>query len=151
QQATAMGDPSLGKLAGHHSLKAWGTRLGMPKIGTDIEVWAEWTPEMQERCARDARITKMTWQFLQPDGQAAEALTLEHRVVPICDEITTTGIPFDAEAGRRQSKDWTERRATLEARLREQFPQIKNWNSRQQIAKLLEARGWVPEKRTEKT
>src|SRR5262249_12557023 len=38
-----------------------------------------------------------------------------------------------------------------EAQLRAQFPQIKNWNSRTQIAALLEARGWKPERRTEKT
>jgi len=151
QQATAMGDPSMGKLAGRHSLEAWGVRLGMPKVGTDIEVWAEWTPEMQARCVGDTQVTKAVRQFLQPDGQAAEALALEHRVVSICGEITIAGIPFDTEAGERQSKDWTERRNILEARLREQFPQVKNWNSRKQIAELFESRGWVPEKRTEKT
>jgi DNA polymerase-1 len=151
QQATAMGDPPLGKLTGRHSLKAWGARLGMPKVGTDIEVWAEWTPEIEERCIGDVRLTKALWRFLQPGGQAAEALTLEHRVAPICDEITATGIPFDSEAAERRCAQWVERRSALEARLREQFPQIKNWNSRTQIAALLESRGWVPEKRTKKT
>src|SRR5262249_4127548 len=65
------------------------------------------------------------WQFLQPDGQAAEALRLEHRVAPICDEITTAGIPFDSEAAEQQHKQWTERRDALEARLREQFGQAQ--------------------------
>jgi len=151
QQATAMGDPPLGEFAGRHSLEAWGARLGIPKVGADIEVFSEWTPELQQRCVGDTRLTKAVWQLLQPDGQAAEALTLEHRVVPICDEITTTGIPFDAEAAKQRSEQWTERHVALEARLCEQFPQIKNWNSRKQITKLLESRGWVPEKRTEKT
>jgi DNA polymerase I-like protein with 3'-5' exonuclease and polymerase domains len=151
RQAQAMGDPSLGKIAGSHSLKAWGARLGMPKVGTDIEVWAEYTPEMEARCIGDGQLTKTLWQFLQPDGQATEALTLEHCVVPVCDEITATGIPFDSEAGEQQSAQWTERRNALEARLREQFPQIENWNSRTQIAALLESRGWMPERRTKKT
>ena len=59
-QAAAMGDPKLGKLRGRHSLEAWGVRLGIPKVGTDIETWAEWTPELQERCVRDTRLTKGT-------------------------------------------------------------------------------------------
>jgi len=42
-QAATMGDPKLGKLRGRHSLEAWGTRLGIPKVGDDIEVWSEWT------------------------------------------------------------------------------------------------------------
>jgi len=151
QQATAMGDPPLGELAGRHRLEAWGLRLGIPKVGADIEVFSEWTPEIQARCVGDTRLTKTVWQFLQPDGQAAEALALEHRVVSVCDEITTTGIPFDAEAAEQRRKQWTDRLAALEARLCEQFPQVKNWNSRKQIAELLESRGWVPEKRTEKT
>ena len=162
QQATAMGDPSLGKLAGSHSLQAWGARLGMPKVGTDIEVWTEYTPEMEARCIGDGRLTKKVWQFLQPDGQTVEALTLEQRVAPICDRITTDGIPFDSDAGERLRAQWVERRNALEARLREQFPQVKNrnsrkqitvknWNSRKQITALLESRAWIPEKRTEKT
>jgi DNA polymerase I-like protein with 3'-5' exonuclease and polymerase domains len=151
QQATAIGDPALGKLAGSHSLEAWGARLGMPKVGTDIEAWAEYTPEMEARCIGDGQLTKTLWQFLQPDGQATEALTLEHHVVPVCDEITTAGIPFDSDAGERLRAQWVERRNALEARLREQFPQVENWNSRKQITALLESRGWIPEKRTEKT
>jgi DNA polymerase I-like protein with 3'-5' exonuclease and polymerase domains len=149
-QAAAMGDPKLGKLRGRHSLKAWGTRLGIPKVGDDIETWAEFTPEMQERCAGDVLLTKALFQFLQPDGQPQAALSLEHRVATICDEITATGIPFDRAAAEQRQKQWAARCNELESRLRQQFPQIKNLNSRQQIAKLLEERGWVPEKRTKK-
>ena len=32
-----MGDPPLGKLRGRYSLEAWGARLGIPKIGADID------------------------------------------------------------------------------------------------------------------
>jgi DNA polymerase I len=150
-QAAAKGDPKLGKLRGSHSLKAWGARFGTPKIGTDIEVWSEWTPELQERCIGDVRLTKALWHFLRPDGQPAEALALEHRVAAVCDDITAAGIPFDRKAALALQKQWTARCETLKLRLRQQFPQITNLNSRQQIARLLEERGWVPEKRTEKT
>jgi DNA polymerase I-like protein with 3'-5' exonuclease and polymerase domains len=150
-RAAAMGDPKLGKLRGRHSLKAWGSRLGIPKAGDDIEIWTEFTPEMLERCTVDVRLTTSLFQFLQPSGQPAAALGLEHQVTLICDEITATGIPFDRGKATLLQEQWTARRNERELRLRQQFPQIKNLNSRQQIAKLLEERGWVPEKRTEKT
>ena len=47
-------------------------------------------------------------------------------------------------------EQWTKRRAALAAQLQQQFPGT-NLNSRPQIGALLEARGWVPEQRTEKT
>src|SRR5262249_13834727 len=150
-QAAAMGDPKLGKLRGRFSLKAWGARLGIPKVGDDIETWAEWTPEMQERCVGDVRLTKVILEFLKPCGQPAEALALEHRVASVCDAITAAGIPFDRKVAEQRQAEWTARRDRLELRLRQQFPQLKNLNSRQQIAALLEERGWVPEERTEKT
>jgi DNA polymerase I-like protein with 3'-5' exonuclease and polymerase domains len=151
RQTAAMGDPPLGKLTGRHSLEAWGMRLGIPKTGTDIDAWAAWTPEIQERCIGDARLVKSLWHFLQPDGQASKALALEQRVAPICDEISAAGIPFDAEDGERQRDQWMAQRAGLEAKLHTQFPEVTNWNSRQQIAALLQSRGWVPDRRTEKT
>jgi len=150
-QAAAMGDPKLGKLRGRFSLKAWGARLGIPKVGDDIETWAEWTPEMQERCVGDVRLTKVILEFLKPCGQPAEALALEHRVASVCDAITAAGIPLDRKVAEQRQAEWTARRDRLELRLRQQFPQLKNLNSRQQIAALLEERGWVPEERTEKT
>jgi hypothetical protein len=39
-KASKMGDPSLGKLMGGHSLEAWGARFGTPKTGTDITDWS---------------------------------------------------------------------------------------------------------------
>jgi DNA polymerase-1 len=149
-RAAAMGDPALEKLRGRYSLEAWGARLGIPKIGADIEDWSKWTPEMQERCAGDVAICKALWRFLQPDGYSKQAIELEHRVAVICNQITTAGVPFDIEAAERLRQQWTTRRAELEAQLLEQFPDT-NLNSRAQIGVLLEARGWVPEKRTEKT
>ena len=149
-QAVAMGDRPIGKLRGRYSIEAWGARLGMSKIGAGIEDWSKWTPEMQERCAGDVGICKRLWQFLQPDGYSQQALDLEHRTATICNQITADGVPFDTEAAERLRQQWTLRRAELEVQLSQQFPGT-NLNSRAQIGVLLEARGWVPEKRTEKT
>jgi hypothetical protein len=149
-QAATMGDPPLGKLRGRYSLEAWGARLGLPKIGTDIEDWSAWTPELQERCAGDVAICKALWHFLQPDGYSRQASELEHRAATICNRITTDGVPFDTAAAEQLRAKWTARRSELEAQLLQQFPGT-NLNSRMQIGALLEARGWVPGKRTEKT
>jgi hypothetical protein len=134
--AAAIGDKSFGKLRGRYSIEAWGERLGIPKTGTGIENWAEWTPEMQERCAGDTLICKALWRFLQPDGYSQDALALEHRVAAICDELTATGVPFDLAAAEQLRQQWTTRRAELEAHLLEQFPGV-NLNSRLQLGRLL--------------
>jgi DNA polymerase-1 len=149
-QAGAMGAPRLGKLRGRYSLEAWGIRLGIPKIGADITDWSQWTPEMQERCGGDVAICKALWRFLQPDGYSQEAMTLEHRVAAVCDRISADGVPFDSAAAEQLREQWTAQRAALAAQLSQQFPGT-NLNSRPQIGALLEARGWVPESRTEKT
>jgi DNA polymerase I len=149
-QATAMGDPPLGKLRGRYSLEAWGIRLDHPKTGTEIEDWSRWTPEMQARCVGDVALCKKLFHFLNSDDYSQEALALEHRVAAICARITSDGAPFDREAALQLQEQWTARRADLARRLALQFPGTK-LSSPTQIAKLLEARGWVPDQRTEKT
>jgi DNA polymerase I-like protein with 3'-5' exonuclease and polymerase domains len=149
-QSAAMGDPPLEKLRGRYKIEAWGARLGIPKVGADLEDFSTFTPEMMARCVADTLICKRTWQFLQPDGYSQYALELEHRVAPLCDEIANAGIYFDTDAAKRLERQWTARHAELEAQLHKEFPGV-NLNSRKQIGELLEARGWVPEARTEKT
>jgi DNA polymerase I-like protein with 3'-5' exonuclease and polymerase domains len=150
-QAAAMGDPKMGKLHGRHSLEAWGIRLGLAKVGIELEDFSQWSLELQERCVSDVSITIELWCFLQPDGQPPAALELEHRVSRICAEITTAGIPFDRGAGEQLAQMWADRIAVLRAQLLEQFPSLENPNSRTQVGELLEARGWIPASRTEKT
>lgn len=148
-QAAAMGDPALGKLRGRHSLEAWGVRLGIRKIGADITDWSVWTPEMQERCAGDVTICKALWRFLQPDGYSQQALELEHRASTICNRIPADGVPFDRERAGLLRQKWETRHAELKAQLQQQLPGM-NPGSRLQIGRLLEARGWIPERRTKK-
>src|SRR5262249_6288875 len=139
------------KIYGKYSLEAWGVRLGEMKIGAEIEDWSKWSPEIQARCVGDVNICRQLWQFLRPDGYPRTALELEHEAAAICDRITTDGAPFDTGAAERLRQDWEARRATLEAQLLAQFPAVKNLNSRVQIGRLLESRGWKPQKRTKKT
>ena len=59
-------------------------------------------------------------------------------------------MPFDIAAAERLRQQWTTRLSELETQLAQQFPGVK-LSSRRQIGALLEAKGWVPERRTEKT
>src|SRR5262249_37750808 len=144
-------DKAFKKIWGAHSLQAWGVRLGLAKVGTEIEIWAEWTPQMQARCVSDVVINKAFWRFLRPDGYSQAALELEHTVAAICDRIVSDGVPFDVGAAAQLRMDWETKRAALAAPLREQFSTVKNINSRPQLGALLESQGWVPAKRTPKT
>jgi DNA polymerase I len=144
-------DAAFGKVFGRYSLEAWGVRLGLAKIGAELENWTEWTPEIQARCTGDVTINKAFWRFLRPDGYPQAALELEHVVAAICERIVMDGVPFDTVAAEQLRQDWEARRDTLAAPLREQFPTVKNINSRPQLGGLLESRGWVSAKRTPKT
>jgi DNA polymerase I-like protein with 3'-5' exonuclease and polymerase domains len=149
-QVAAMHGPKLKKLRGRYSLEAWGARLGVAKVGADLENFSTWTPELQTRCASDVKITMALWRFLQPDGYSAQAMELEHRVDVICNRIEADGVPFDDAAAARLEHQWSAEYSELKALLRVQFPGM-NPNSRKQIGAQLEARGWIPEDRTEKT
>jgi DNA polymerase I len=148
--ATARGGTGIGKLRGRHSIEAWGARLGIAKVGVDIEDWSVWTQEMQARCAADVQICKALWHFLQPDGYSKYAVELEHRTAEVCDAIETAGVPFDVAGAQRLADRLRVRRAELRGPLQAQFPGV-NLNSNQQLIPLFESRGWRPSKRTEKT
>jgi DNA polymerase-1 len=144
-------DAAFGQVHGKYSLEAWGVRLGMPKIGAELNDWSQWTPELQARCVSDVAICKRLWQFLQPDGYCRAARDLAHRSAAICNQITVDGVPFDTAAAEQLREQWQTRRVVLETRLRELFPDVNNFNSRIQIARVLETRGWQPERRTKKS
>jgi DNA polymerase I-like protein with 3'-5' exonuclease and polymerase domains len=146
-QVAAMRGPKLGKLRGRYSLEAWGVRLGVAKVGAEIEDFTAWTPELQARCVGDVAITTAVWRFLQPDGCSAQAIALEHRVDAICHQIEAAGVPFDDIAAERLERRWSAECAELKVQIGNRFSGM-NPNSRPQIAQQLEARGWVPEERT---
>jgi DNA polymerase I-like protein with 3'-5' exonuclease and polymerase domains len=149
-QVQAMTGLKLGKERSRHRIEAWGLRLGIPKVGADITDWSAWTQQMQDRCIADVEINVALWRLLQPDGYSRVALELEHQVSRVCDQITADGAPFDLEAAARQDKEWRAQLSELEVQLKQQLPGIK-LSSRPQIGKMLEEKGWKPEKRTEKT
>ena len=41
-----------------HSLEVWGNRLGIPKVGVDIDNFSEYTENIRNRCIRDTKINR---------------------------------------------------------------------------------------------
>jgi DNA polymerase I-like protein with 3'-5' exonuclease and polymerase domains len=120
-QATAMGDPPMGRHHGKHSIAAWGLRLGKCKPHEDITDWSKWTPEMQERCVGDVQITTLLWQFLNADAYSREARELEHRIAPLCARIEQDGVPFNVTKAGKLRDEMVARKAALGAQLTRQF------------------------------
>lgn len=55
-------------LVGKHSLKAWGYRLGVLKSSIadseGVTDWSSWTPEMEDYCEQDVRVTVALYKLL---------------------------------------------------------------------------------------
>src|SRR5262245_37552941 len=46
-------DTAFGHIHGHYNLESFGVRLGMSKVGADIDDWSQWTADIQARCVAD--------------------------------------------------------------------------------------------------
>ena len=110
-----------GKQYGSHSIEVWGARLGIPKKGTDIEDWSEWTQEMQDRCESDvevlyALIKHMNlWQFSE------QSRGLEHRIALVCNHMEEEGWPFDVKAAASLHAELVQEKDRLETELVKTF------------------------------
>lgn len=148
------------ELIGRHSLKAWGYRLGIHKgdFNTgDLEVFKDWSPEMQSYCEQDVHLTKTLWDRIKKQNYAEEAVKLEHSFARIIHKMELNGFGFDKAGADRLVLKLMQRRAELELGLQRVFPptlvHLKtktkeipfNPGSRNQIAERLTQRyGWKP-------
>lgn len=120
------------KLRGHHSLKAWGYRLGEYKgtYGEQEEAWEHFNEPMMEYCAQDVRVTckllemilKNTWYF--KDGEISEsiyAVQVEHRAAWTLAKMERNGFPFDKDGAERLYSTLAAERANLKIQLIRKF------------------------------
>lgn len=85
-----------GNLHGSHKLEAWGRRLNCHKAAYEGP-WDVWSPEMHDYMIQDVEATYALWKHLDLDKQSQQALTLEHRIARVCNEMTAAGWPFDRD------------------------------------------------------
>jgi len=115
-----------GNLMGRHKLKAWGYRLGVLKgkveDAEDGEKWFEkWTPELEEYCKQDVRVTKAFLDLIESKKYSQQALDLEHEFKVYMIDQEREGLPFDEESAKSLYAELAAERATLEAALQTVF------------------------------
>ena len=80
------------QLIGRHSLKAWGTRLGILKgdFGETSD-WSEYTEEMGEYCCKDVEVTQALWKYIQEENPSDFPVILEHEFAQVVSEQEANG------------------------------------------------------------
>ena len=154
-------------LRGHHSLQAWGWRLGNHKgafrVDIDENKWKVFTPDMLDYCAQDVEVLHTLMHFLTRRPYPRECLKLEHAVATTCAQMERSGWPFDEDRAKGLLGMLTEERSQIRTELQIALPptpvskagktrlQEFNPGSRKQIAdRLIEKYGWKPDKTTTK-
>jgi DNA polymerase I-like protein with 3'-5' exonuclease and polymerase domains len=159
-------------LEGGHSLKAWGERLGYPKIEFD-DFDGGLTDEMLTYCIQDTLVTKQLYERLVTEFDRLKfdkrSLDLEFNVQHIIAQQEVNGFKLDERKAIELKAELTHKLVDIEASLQSIFPTktverisektgkklkdaviVFNPGSRKQIAERLQEKGWKPERFTEK-
>jgi DNA polymerase I-like protein with 3'-5' exonuclease and polymerase domains len=155
-----------------HSLAAWGERLGYAK--GDFNDWdAGATPEMEQYCIQDTRVTAKLYNHLvttlQSEKFSQRSIDLEHNVQAIITKQEENGFKLDEVKALQLLSLLKTKLDTIHVEMATIFPDhietgrvskngkpLKdiitpfNPGSRKQIAERLQEKGWKPTKRTEK-
>lgn len=160
------------QLAGGHSLRAWGERLGDYKDDfTDFD--GGLSDEMIEYCKQDVAVTRQLHRHLLKElgewTDASQSIELEHYVAMIINKQEQNGFKLDLQRATDLRNEITGRMVDIEQQLQEVFPPIveERWSektgkrlkdkvtvfnvgSRKQIAERLQGLGIKFDKMTEK-
>jgi len=115
-------------LEGGHSLESWGARLGIAKVGVDISDWSVFTPEMLERCISDCNINHALYDYLLQKARIdyrdkfRKAITLEHEVAWICQDMHENGFGFNIEKAKELYEEIKAKVEAIDVHLQEAFP-----------------------------
>jgi len=145
-----------------HSLRAWGDRLGFPKM--ELENFKTYTEDTLEYCKNDVDLTEHVYKKLLQDGRAfSEAsIKMEHRIRAIIDQQEKNGFALDIRKAIGLLSRLADEAHDLEAWSKVTFsPNVMelktktkytafNIGSRQQIAERLMELGWKPKHYTDK-
>lgn len=108
------------RLAGRHSLEAWGYRLGVPK-GEFNGPWDTFTPEMAQYGMGDPETTLALVEKIEAQGYSEEAIRLEHRVAHIMFMQEQHGFYFYRDKAERLAVELQAAIASMEDELRGAF------------------------------
>lgn len=116
------------KLAGSHSLEAWGHRVGLWKGDYSklmeeqgLDPWASWSEEMQNYCVQDVEVTEALYRKIVEKNYSEQALELEHRVAFIIAQMERNGFRFNVPAAEKLYVELSMAREELGEQLRSIF------------------------------
>lgn len=111
-------------VCGKHNLKAWGTRLGFPKMDFEVSNFEKFTPEMLEYCIRDVELTKKLYEKLTTKDFSLESIDLEHQITFITKQQEKKGMGFDVLKAQQLHATLLSKSNELKLKLDETF---KDW------------------------
>lgn len=153
-------DPSID---GGHSLDAWGSRLGFPKL--EFSDFSTFSDEMLKYCVNDVRLTVKLYTHLVSKLKkfSARSIQLEHTIRAIVDQQERNGFTLNIREASCLVAKLSEEASQIEEEMQQIFPPIVeerysektgnrlkdkvtvfNPGSRQQIANRLMEKGWKP-------
>jgi DNA polymerase-1 len=122
------------RLAGRHTLEAWGYRLGEHKgdytewckqAGIE-DPWSTWSTEMQIYCEQDVTVNvKLVEAIRKAGGLGHEALEIEHALAFYLAQQERNGVVFNLAQAIELQAALSSRREELRQKLVERFGQIE--------------------------
>lgn len=110
------------KLAGSHSLKAWGYRIGEHKDSHgETEDWTKLSDEMVEYCRQDVQVTTRLYMFLMRIPPSPVMLRLEHKFAELMQQQEFNGWPFDTVKAEILTSELMQKREQLNRELKKTF------------------------------
>ena len=154
-----------------HSLAAWGTRLGYPKI--EFNQFDKYSQEMLDYCVQDTLVTAKLYKHLEREMKndySQKSIELEHQVAIIIAEQERNGFKLDERGATELLCTLKTKLDAIKVEMESIFPpRVEcgrthkttgkalndivtpfNPGSRQQIAERLQEKGWVAKKKTDK-
>ena len=106
---------------GGHSLKAWGFRLGLPKI--EYEDFKNFSMEMVKYCERDTILNKRVYDRLNLEtrGFSRESIDLEQETARILNDQRDHGFLFDEKTGSLLVAELNEKLNEVVAEVHKEF------------------------------
>lgn len=113
-------------IPGGHSLKEWGTKLGVSKLHADEtqEFFQVYSQELVDRCVSDVEVTDKLYSFFQKyiDSTNEKALDIEHKTCLVCQDISNNGFYFDISKARELHKEIKSKLDTINQEIATAFP-----------------------------
>jgi DNA polymerase-1 len=111
-----------------HSLEAWGTRLGIAKVGLDLDFKDQSSiDKIIERCQQDVKINLRLYEFLMTKldrKEFAEAIETEMQFAVLCRDMHDNGFAFDYDGAKELYNEIEKKVSELDSQIKAAFPPI---------------------------